>query len=129
MAGHAGVARAVPGFSAGRHGCCDRCGHHELLEPRCCVAADAAMFGTAGTPPEIVERLNGIVNAALKDPAIADKLLPQEIVPKPMKVAEFKAFVDSERAKFGNRGAGQYQVSIDRNARLPLILANKIKAF
>ena len=60
-----------------------------------------AMFGTAGTPPEIVERLNGIVNVALKDPAIADKLLPQGIVPKPMKVAEFKAFVDSERTKFG----------------------------
>lgn len=60
-----------------------------------------AMFGTAGTPPEIVERLNGIVNAALKDPAIADKMLPQGIVPKPMKVAEFKAFVDSERTKFG----------------------------
>jgi len=60
-----------------------------------------AMFGTAGTPPGIVERLNGIVNTALKDPAIADKLLPQGIVPKPMKVAEFKAFVDSERTKFG----------------------------
>jgi tripartite-type tricarboxylate transporter receptor subunit TctC len=60
-----------------------------------------AMFGTAGTPPEIVDRLNGIVNTALKDPAIADKLLPQGIVPKPMKVAEFKAFVDSERTKFG----------------------------
>ena len=60
-----------------------------------------AMFGTAGTPPEIVERLNGIVNTALNDPAIADKLLPQGIVPKPMKVAEFKTFVDSERTKFG----------------------------
>ena len=60
-----------------------------------------AMFGTAGTPPEIVERLNGIVNTALKDPAIADKLLPQGIVPKPMKVAEFKAFVEAERTKFG----------------------------
>ena len=60
-----------------------------------------AMFGTAGTPPEIVERLKSIVNTALKDPAIADKLLPQGIVPKPMKVAEFKAFVDAERTKFG----------------------------
>jgi tripartite-type tricarboxylate transporter receptor subunit TctC len=60
-----------------------------------------AMFGTAGTPPEIVERLNGIVNSALRDPAIADKMLPQGIVPKPMKVAEFKAFVESERTKFG----------------------------
>ena len=60
-----------------------------------------AMFGTGGTPPEIVERLNSIVNTALKDPAIADKLLPQGIVPKPMKVVEFKAFVDAERTKFG----------------------------
>lgn len=60
-----------------------------------------AMFGTAGTPPQIVERLNGIVNTALKDPAIAGKLLPQGIVPKPMKVDEFKAFVESERTKFG----------------------------
>ncbi len=60
-----------------------------------------AIFGTAGTPPDIVERLNGIVNAALKDPAISDRLLPQGIVPKPMKVAEFKAFVDAERTKFG----------------------------
>jgi tripartite-type tricarboxylate transporter receptor subunit TctC len=60
-----------------------------------------AMFGTAGTPPEIVERLNGIVNTALNDPVIADKMLPQGIVPKPMKVAEFRAFVESERTKFG----------------------------
>ena len=60
-----------------------------------------AMFGTAGTPLDIVERLNGIVNTVLEDPVIADKLLPQGIVPKPMKAAEFKAFVDSERTKFG----------------------------
>jgi tripartite-type tricarboxylate transporter receptor subunit TctC len=60
-----------------------------------------AIFGTAGTPPDVVERLNGIINTALKDRAISDKLLPQGIVPKPMKVAEFKAFVDAERTKFG----------------------------
>jgi tripartite-type tricarboxylate transporter receptor subunit TctC len=60
-----------------------------------------AIFGTAGTPPDIVQRLNGIINTALKDPAISDKLLPQGIVPKPMQVAEFKAFVDAERTKFG----------------------------
>jgi tripartite-type tricarboxylate transporter receptor subunit TctC len=60
-----------------------------------------AIFGTAGTPPEIIERLNGIINAALQAPAISGKLLPQGIVPKPMKVADFKAFVDAERTKFG----------------------------
>ena len=31
----------------------------------------------------------------------ARELLPQGIVPKPMKVVEFKAFVDAERTKFG----------------------------
>lgn len=60
-----------------------------------------AIFGTAGTPPGIIERLNSIINTALQDPAISGKLLPQGIVPKPMKVAEFKSFVDAERTKFG----------------------------
>src|SRR5471032_30218 len=40
------------------------------------------LFITAGTPPAIVNRLNGIVNKALKDPEIADKLMVQGIVPK-----------------------------------------------
>ena len=60
-----------------------------------------ALFGTAGTPPEIVNRLNGIVNKALADPAMSGKLLPQGIVPRPMNAAEFKDFVDAERTKFG----------------------------
>jgi len=60
-----------------------------------------AIFGTAGTPPGIIERLNGIINSTLQDPAISGKLLPQGIVPNPMKVAEFKAFVEAERTKFG----------------------------
>jgi tripartite-type tricarboxylate transporter receptor subunit TctC len=59
------------------------------------------MFGTAGTPGEIVERLNSIVNTALKDPGIADKLMVQGIVPKPMTVAQYKSFVASETKKFG----------------------------
>jgi tripartite-type tricarboxylate transporter receptor subunit TctC len=59
------------------------------------------LFATAGTPPAVVARLNGIVNKALKDPGIADKLMPQGIVPKTMTPAEYKAFVTSETAKFG----------------------------
>jgi tripartite-type tricarboxylate transporter receptor subunit TctC len=42
-----------------------------------------------------------IVNAALKDPAISGKLLPQGIVPKEMSPKDYKAFVQSETAKFG----------------------------
>ena len=59
------------------------------------------MFATGGTPQPIVDRLNTIVNTALKDPAIADKLNPQGIVPRPMSAAEYKKFVESETEKFG----------------------------
>jgi tripartite-type tricarboxylate transporter receptor subunit TctC len=59
------------------------------------------LFITAGTPPAIVSRLNGIINTALKDPGIAEKLMVQGIVPKTMSPAEYKSFVDSETAKFG----------------------------
>jgi tripartite-type tricarboxylate transporter receptor subunit TctC len=59
------------------------------------------MFATAGTPPEVIDRLNGIVNTALKDPATSDKLMVQGIVPKVMTAKEYKRFVDSETDKFG----------------------------
>ncbi|HEY1475898.1 MAG TPA: tripartite tricarboxylate transporter substrate binding protein [Pseudolabrys sp.] len=59
------------------------------------------MFATGGTPQLIVDRLNGIVNAALKNPAISDKLIPQGIVPRPMNAAEYKKFVEAETEKFG----------------------------
>jgi tripartite-type tricarboxylate transporter receptor subunit TctC len=59
------------------------------------------LFITAGTPQPIVDRLNGIINTALKDKAVIDKLMPQGIVPKTMTPAEYKAFVTSETAKFG----------------------------
>jgi len=60
-----------------------------------------AIFGTAGTPDPIVERLNGIINSALKDPVMAEKLMAQGIVPKPMTTAAFKSFVAAETEKFG----------------------------
>jgi len=59
------------------------------------------MFATAGTPREIVDRLNDIVNTALINPAISDKLIPQGIVPRLMTAKEYASFVDSETEKFG----------------------------
>jgi tripartite-type tricarboxylate transporter receptor subunit TctC len=59
------------------------------------------MFGTAGTPHEVVIRLNAIVTTALEDKAIAEKLIAQGIVPKLMNAAEYKSFVTSETDKFG----------------------------
>jgi tripartite-type tricarboxylate transporter receptor subunit TctC len=60
-----------------------------------------ALFATGGTPDAVVARLNGIVNTALKDKTIADKLEVQGIVPRPLSPAEFRAFVQAETEKFG----------------------------
>jgi tripartite-type tricarboxylate transporter receptor subunit TctC len=60
-----------------------------------------ALFATAGTPAPVVARLNQIANAALRDPAVAQKLEVQGIVPRPLSPAEFRSFVDAEVKKFG----------------------------
>jgi tripartite-type tricarboxylate transporter receptor subunit TctC len=59
------------------------------------------MFATGGTPSEIVDRLNDIVNTALLTPSISDKLTVQGIVPRLMNAAQYKSFVESETEKFG----------------------------
>jgi tripartite-type tricarboxylate transporter receptor subunit TctC len=58
------------------------------------------MFATAGTPAPIVDRLNQVVSKALQTPKIAETLLAQGIIPRPMTAADYKAFVDSESEKF-----------------------------
>ena len=60
-----------------------------------------ALFATAGTPAPVVERLNGIVNTALRDKSIAEKLEIQGIVPRALTPAQFGDFVRSEAQKFG----------------------------
>ena len=60
-----------------------------------------ALFATGGTPEPIVARLNGIANTMLRDPAVAQKLEVQGIVPRPMTPGEFRAFVGAEVKKFG----------------------------
>ena len=48
----------------------------------------------------MVERLNEIVTKALAEPKTTELLKTQGIVPRPMKAAEFKAFVGAETVKF-----------------------------
>jgi len=60
-----------------------------------------ALFAPAGTPEPIVNRLNAIVTAALRDKTIAGKLEVQGIVPRFMTPPEFRAFVQAEAQKFG----------------------------
>ena len=59
------------------------------------------LFATGGTPDDVVDRLNDIVNTALTTPSIADKLIAQGIVPRLMTAKEFESFVESETEKFG----------------------------
>jgi tripartite-type tricarboxylate transporter receptor subunit TctC len=59
------------------------------------------LFATAGTPEAVVTRLNTLVNASFADRKIAETLQVQGIVPRPMNVAEYRAFVAAETEKFG----------------------------
>jgi tripartite-type tricarboxylate transporter receptor subunit TctC len=59
------------------------------------------MFAPAGTPEPMINRLNEVVNAALRDKGIADRLQVQGIVPRLMSTTEYRAFVVAEAEKFG----------------------------
>jgi tripartite-type tricarboxylate transporter receptor subunit TctC len=54
----------------------------------------------AGTPPTIVERLNGETNAALADPAVKARLGNLGVDPLPMTAAGFGQFMRDETAKW-----------------------------
>jgi tripartite-type tricarboxylate transporter receptor subunit TctC len=59
------------------------------------------LFAPAGTPEPIIARLNEVVNAGLRDKAIAENLNGQGIVPRLMTANEYRAFVNAEAEKFG----------------------------
>jgi len=54
------------------------------------------LLTTAGTPEEIVSRLNAEVNRALKDPDLVDKLARQGMSPGGGTAAEFRALIERE---------------------------------
>ncbi len=73
------IAETVPGYAAsGWYGIC----------------------APAGTPAEIVEKLNAAVSAAVIEPAFKERLLNLGVVPAPLSVAAFKSFVTEEIAKY-----------------------------
>ncbi len=55
-----------------------------------------AFIAPKGTPKPIVDKLNGAIVAALRDPEIVRKLTEIGATPAPMTPAEFKAFIASE---------------------------------
>ena len=59
------------------------------------------LFAPAGTPADVVNRINADVNAVLKDPAVRELLNKQGLIIGGGSAAEFKAFIDSEGKKWG----------------------------
>lgn len=59
------------------------------------------LFAPAGTPPELVNRINADVNAALQDPAVRDLLDKQGLIVGGGSAQQFKTFIDNEGRKWG----------------------------
>ncbi|MBR0852216.1 tripartite tricarboxylate transporter substrate binding protein [Bradyrhizobium diazoefficiens] len=59
------------------------------------------LVAPAGTPPEIVTRLNGAFVKALKDPAVVEKIRTLGAEPAPMSPDQFARFIASESEKWG----------------------------
>ena len=55
-----------------------------------------------GTPPEIVEKLNKEINAALADPKTRNAIADLGSIPTPMTPAEFRQLIVVETEKWGN---------------------------
>jgi tripartite-type tricarboxylate transporter receptor subunit TctC len=59
------------------------------------------LFAAAGTPADLVNRINADVNAVLKDPAVQATFEKQGLVIAGGSAADFKGFIDSEGRKWG----------------------------
>lgn len=72
----------------------------ETLVPGYQTGGWAGLVTPAGTPAEIIRRINADVVAILRDQAIADRILQMGAVPDPMTPDEYAAFIRSEIATF-----------------------------
>jgi tripartite-type tricarboxylate transporter receptor subunit TctC len=59
-----------------------------------------AFFAPAGTPPDVVNRINAEINKALQTPEVKDKLVSLGFDVKPSSAGEFGSFVREEVAKW-----------------------------
>ena len=67
------------------------------------------VFGPAGMPEEVVEKLNADIGAVMSTPEAADLLAKQGADPAPLSVAEFEDLVRSELARWKGL-AEQYEI-------------------
>jgi tripartite-type tricarboxylate transporter receptor subunit TctC len=60
-----------------------------------------AILAPAGTPAEIVRRLNAETGGMLRDPEVQRSLRAAGVLPSPLGPAELGAFLRAERDKWG----------------------------
>jgi tripartite-type tricarboxylate transporter receptor subunit TctC len=72
----------------------------ESVIPGFDLCAWAGLFGPANLPPEVVEKIAGVIGAALAKPDIQEKFKNSGIEPYWGDTAEFKKFVASELVKW-----------------------------
>ena len=58
------------------------------------------LHAPAGTPVDIINKINQDVVAALADPTIRQGMATMDVEPRPTSVIEFRAFMDSQFAKW-----------------------------
>ena len=59
------------------------------------------LFAPAGTPADVIARINADVNAAMADPAFKQNMLKQGLIIGGGTPAAFKSFIDAETRKWG----------------------------
>ena len=59
------------------------------------------IFAPAGTPADVVNRLNADINAAMAEPAFRQSMIKQGLIVGGGTAASFKTFIDSETRKWG----------------------------
>ena len=69
--------------------------------PEVRIAHWAGVHAPRGTPEAVLDKMSAAIDAAMKTPAIADKLKGQGIEPVGGTRASFVQFVDAERARLG----------------------------
>jgi hypothetical protein len=71
----------------------------ELGYPNIFIGHWAGLLAPAGTPVEVLDKMNDALNKALKRPEIKDRLIAQGIEPVGGNRASFVKFIDEERAR------------------------------
>jgi tripartite-type tricarboxylate transporter receptor subunit TctC len=73
----------------------------ELGYPQLEASTWFGLFVPAGTPPQVIARLNEIVVKAVQNPAIRERLIALDVEPREMTPADFSARVRSEYEHWG----------------------------